>query len=83
MDRTTRGAFGMIAMLLGLSTVVTLGRPVTAIRAGDTDGNDATAPDPTWESFKNTPPLPDTRRRTAWPAAPPRRCWRDSSAPTR
>jgi membrane-associated phospholipid phosphatase len=34
-------------------------RPVTAIRAGDTDGNDATAPDPTWESFMNTPPLPD------------------------
>ena len=34
-------------------------RPVTAIRAGDTDKNDATAPDPTWESFLNTPPLPD------------------------
>ena len=34
-------------------------RPVTAIRAGDTDGNDATAPDPTWESLMNTPPLPD------------------------
>jgi len=34
-------------------------RPVTAIRAGDTDGNDATAADPTWETFMNTPPLPD------------------------
>jgi hypothetical protein len=34
-------------------------RPVTAIRAGDTDENDATAPDPTWETFMNTPPLPD------------------------
>jgi PAP2 superfamily len=34
-------------------------RPVTAIRAGDTDENDATVPDPTWESFLNTPPLPD------------------------
>jgi hypothetical protein len=34
-------------------------RPVTAIRAGDADGNDATAPDPGWESFMNTPPLPD------------------------
>src|SRR5262249_30559778 len=34
-------------------------RPVTAIRAGDTDGNDATAADPAWESFMNTPPLPD------------------------
>lgn len=34
-------------------------RPITAIRAGDTDDNDATAPDPTWEPFLNTPPLPD------------------------
>ncbi|PYM60687.1 MAG: PA-phosphatase [Candidatus Rokuibacteriota bacterium] len=34
-------------------------RPVTAIRAGDTDGNDATAGDPTWETFMNTPALPD------------------------
>jgi hypothetical protein len=34
-------------------------RPVTAIRAGDTDENDATVPDPTWESFMNTPALPD------------------------
>jgi hypothetical protein len=34
-------------------------RPVTTIRAGDTDENDATVPDPTWESFLNTPPLPD------------------------
>jgi Vanadium chloroperoxidase N-terminal domain/PAP2 superfamily len=34
-------------------------RPVTAIRAGDTDGNDATVPDPAWESFMNTPALPD------------------------
>jgi hypothetical protein len=34
-------------------------RPVTAIRAGDTDANDATAPEPTWETFMNTPPLPD------------------------
>ena len=34
-------------------------RPVTAIRVGDADGNDATAADPTWESFMNTPPLPD------------------------
>jgi hypothetical protein len=34
-------------------------RPVTAIRAGDTDGNDATAADVAWESFLNTPPLPD------------------------
>ena len=34
-------------------------RPVTAIRAGASDGNDATAEDPTWETFMNTPPLPD------------------------
>jgi PAP2 superfamily/Vanadium chloroperoxidase N-terminal domain len=34
-------------------------RPITAIRAGDTDENDATAPDLRWESFMNTPPLPD------------------------
>jgi hypothetical protein len=34
-------------------------RPVTAIRAGDTDGNDATTPDPAWESYVNTPPMPD------------------------
>jgi hypothetical protein len=34
-------------------------RPVTAIRAGDSDGNDATAGDPTWETFMNTPALPD------------------------
>ena len=34
-------------------------RPVTAIRAGDTDGNDATMADAAWETFLNTPPLPD------------------------
>jgi hypothetical protein len=34
-------------------------RPVTAIRAGDTDGNSATAPDVTWSSFIATPPFPD------------------------
>jgi hypothetical protein len=34
-------------------------RPVTAIRAGDANGNDATAGDPTWETFMNTPSLPD------------------------
>jgi hypothetical protein len=30
-------------------------RPVTAIRAGDTDGNDATEPDPTWLPLALTP----------------------------
>jgi hypothetical protein len=31
-------------------------RPVTAIRAGDSDGNPATTPDPGWSSFIATPP---------------------------
>ena len=34
-------------------------RPITAIRAGDTDGNDATIADPLWESLLNTPAIPD------------------------
>ena len=34
-------------------------RPVTAIRAGDTDGNAATAPDPVWISLIVTPQFPD------------------------
>jgi hypothetical protein len=34
-------------------------RPVNAIRAGDTDGNDRTLADPAWSSFLNTPPIPD------------------------
>jgi hypothetical protein len=32
---------------------------VTAIREGDTDGNDATAGDPTWNSLQNTPNVSD------------------------
>jgi hypothetical protein len=34
-------------------------RPVTAIRAGDTDGNDATVADYSWSSLLNTPAIPD------------------------
>ena len=34
-------------------------RPVTAIRAGDTDGNGRTVTDPEWSSFLNTPAIPD------------------------
>jgi hypothetical protein len=34
-------------------------RPVTAIRAGDTDGNDETAADPAWSTLLNTPAIPD------------------------
>lgn len=35
-----------------------LWRPVTAIRAGDTDGNDLTEPDPEWLPLITTPPFP-------------------------
>jgi hypothetical protein len=34
-------------------------RPVTAIRAGDTDGNDATEADPTWAPLGTTPGHPE------------------------
>lgn len=34
-------------------------RPVTAIRLADTDGNPATAADPTWTPFQVTPPIPE------------------------
>jgi hypothetical protein len=34
-------------------------RPITAIRAGDTDGNPATEPDPSWLSYLPTPLYPD------------------------
>lgn len=34
-------------------------RPITAIRKGETDGNAATDPDPSWMSLRPTPPLPD------------------------
>ncbi len=34
-------------------------RPVTAIRAGDTDGNDATVADAGWNSYLNSPAIPD------------------------
>jgi hypothetical protein len=37
----------------------TFWRPVTAIRAGDTDLNPYTVPDPAWNSYLNTPPYPD------------------------
>ena len=34
-------------------------RPVTAIRAGDTDGNDETVADPAWSTLLNSPAIPD------------------------
>jgi hypothetical protein len=39
--------------------VYDLWRPVTAIREGDTDGNDATVGDPSWNSLQNTPAVSD------------------------
>src|SRR5688572_9636799 len=39
--------------------VYDLWRPVTAIREGDSDGNDATAGDPSWKSLQNTPAVSD------------------------
>ena len=34
-------------------------RPITAIRNGDIDGNDATVADPTWTPLNVTPPFPE------------------------
>ena len=34
-------------------------RPITAIRAGETDGNPNTTPDPAWEPLMITPPIQD------------------------
>ena len=42
-----------------------LWRPVTAIRQADTDQNDGTAADVTWEPLANTPADPSIRARTA------------------
>ena len=36
-----------------------LWRPITAIQEGENDGNAATAGDPSWQPFLNTPPYPD------------------------
>jgi hypothetical protein len=36
-----------------------LWRPITAIRAADTDGNSATSADPTWTPLLATPPFPE------------------------
>jgi len=36
-----------------------LWRPVTAVQEGENDGNAATAGDPSWQPFLNTPPYPD------------------------
>jgi hypothetical protein len=47
-------------------------RPVTAIRAGDTDGNPSTEPDPVWIGLAITPPHPE------YPAA--HGCWTSATA---
>jgi hypothetical protein len=44
-----------------------LWRPITAIRAGATDGNPRTDPDPAWTPFITTPCFPATRRPTRPP----------------
>ncbi len=45
-------------------------RPITAIRAADTDGNDDTTADPTWTSLSPTPAHPDyTSNHTIYSAA--------------
>jgi len=49
-------------------------RPVTAIRAGDTDGNPETEPDPAWIGLATTPPHPE------YPAA--HGCWTSATART-
>ena len=41
------------------STTYNFWRPVTAIRAAETDGNHATEPDPGWLPLLVTPPFPD------------------------
>ncbi len=55
-------------------------RPITAIRAADTDGNPDTVADPTWDSLRESPPVPDTPQDIAGKEAPCPRCWRGSSA---
>lgn len=49
------------ASITAWNTKLTYGqwRPITAIRLADTDGNPATAPDPSWLPLLDTPPYPD------------------------
>lgn len=60
-----------------------LWRPVTAIRAGDMDGNNATATDPAWETFLNTPPIPDYPSTHSVSGVRPPPCSRASLAATK
>jgi hypothetical protein len=58
-------AMGFVGMVDGLLATwdakyaYNFWRPITAIRAADTDGNDDTAPDPTWSSLHVTPNHPE------------------------
>ncbi|MEV6168710.1 vanadium-dependent haloperoxidase [Streptomyces sp. NPDC051954] len=49
------------AAITGWNAKLTYGqwRPITAIQLADTDGNPATAPDPSWTPLLDTPPYPD------------------------
>src|SRR4029450_11199729 len=69
-DRQTRDTARVLALMnlamadayiagWKLRYVYDLWRPVTAIREGDSDGNDATAGDPAWDSHQNTPSVSD------------------------
>ena len=61
----TARAFALIQMAFADALIATwdtkfafdFWRPYTAIRAGDTDGNDATIADPTWVPLNTTPPF--------------------------
>ncbi len=58
--------FALLGMAMADGSIATfdtkyhynLWRPVTAIRGGDTDGNDLTEPDPGWTPLITTPPFP-------------------------
>ncbi len=57
-------------------------RPITAIRAGDTDGNDATVGDPTWTPLLPArPTTPTTRVPTRASRLPAGEHWPSSSGP--
>ena len=58
-------------------------RPVTAIRNGDLDGNDATERDPGWTPLNATPMHPEYPSQAAILAASPPACSRRCSAPAR
>ncbi len=45
-------------------------RPITAIRNGDLDGNPATDPDPNWQPFLDSHPIPSDRGTPAHPEYP-------------